>query len=423
MKHVLLINYYWPPCGGSGVHRWLRFSKYFKENNCHLTVYTPENAAWTTIDEELVKQIPNDVTVIRNKIFEPQKYLSKNLNPAGHAGLARKNKSFLQSLIIWIRGNLFIPDARVFWIKPSVRFLKKYLKEHPEITTIISTGPPQSMHVIGLKLKKQFPKLKWIADFRDPWTQIDFYQELLPGKWADARHKKLENQVLTNADEVVTISDACADGLQELVNRKIHVITNGYDFPEFDQNKIELDSEFSIAHLGSMPYSRNPRVLWETLSAITKSNEEFTSFLKIKLVGSIDIKIVDEIKSFGLEKYVEFITSVPHNESIEIQRKSQLLLLIGNNSGNVKGILTGKVFEYLGAKRPIFCIGQKESNLEAVINKTQSGYFIDYDEKEKCIETLLATFESFKNKTLTIQAINTEKYTSNFLFQDFTKLF
>jgi glycosyltransferase involved in cell wall biosynthesis len=423
MKHVLLINYYWPPCGGSGVHRWLRFSKYFKENNCHLTVYTPENAAWTTIDEELIKQIPYDVTVIRNKIFEPQKYLSKNINPVGHAGLARKNKSVLESLIIWIRGNFFIPDARVFWIRPSVRYLKKYLNKHPEITTIISTGPPQSMHLIGLKLKKQFPKIKWIADFRDPWTQIDFYQELLPGKWADTKHKRLENQVLMNADEVVTISDACAEGLKELVNRKVHVITNGYDFPEFDQTSIDLDSEFSISHLGSMPYSRNPRVLWEALSEIIQYNKEFASFLKIKLVGSIDVKIIDEIKSFGLEKHVEHIAIVPHNESIVIQRKSQLLLLIGNNSGNIKGILTGKVFEYLGAKRPILCIGQKESNLEALINETQSGYFIDYDEMKECVEKLLESFEAFKNKKLIVQAINTEKYTSSFLFKKFTELF
>lgn len=182
LRHALLINYHWPPCGGPGVHRWLRFSRYFSENGWKLTVYAPEKAAWTTLDEKLVELVPTDVTVIRKPIFEPQRYLSKNLNPVGQAGLARKKKSFIQDLIIWIRGNVFVPDARVFWIRPSVQFLDRYLKSHPEIEVIISSGPPHSLHVIAERLKKKHPSLRWIADFRDPWTQIDFYQELLPGK-------------------------------------------------------------------------------------------------------------------------------------------------------------------------------------------------------------------------------------------------
>jgi len=410
-KNVLLITYYWPPSGGAGVHRWLRFSSYFKENKCNLTVYCPKDAAWPAIDEDLSQQVRNDITVIRRKIFEPNKFLNRG-KKAGVGFTHSKKQSIIQKVMIWVRGNMFIPDSRVFWIKPSIRFLSKHLKNHPEITTIISTGPPHSTHLIALKLQEKF-KVKWIADFRDPWTQIDFYTDLLPGKRADKKHKQLEKLVLTKADEVVTVSNACATGLEEIANRKIHVVTNGYDFPEFEASSIKLDEKFTISHFGSMPFTRNPQVLWNVLKKIIEENQTFKDHLKIKLIGSVDYKVLEAIELNQLNPFIELTPPISHEESISLQRSSQLLLLVANNSGNVKGILTGKFFEYLGAKRPIIAIGEKHSDLNVIVDETECGCFIDYDAEAILYNYLTKSFEEFKINQLLINPKNIEQFHSS----------
>lgn len=415
-----MITYYWPPSGGAGVHRWLRFSRYFKENGCNLTVYCPSDAAWPVIDKELEKDVPSDVKVIRHSIFEPHKYLGGNKN-AGVGFTQKKKASLAKKMIVWVRGNLFIPDSRVFWIKPSIRFLSSYLKEHPEIDTIISTGPPHSTHLIARGLKKRF-KLRWIADFRDPWTQIDFYQDLLPGKKADEKHKKLEKAVLTEADEVVTVSQSCADGLEAISGRNVHVITNGYIFPSFDPALIELDKNFTIAYFGSMPNGRNPEVLWKALKSICSQNEAFAKHVKIRLVGTVDYKVLKSAEDYSVREFIELVDPVSHKASIEMQRKSQLLLLVGNNTGNVKGILTGKFFEYLGAKRPIISIGQKDSDLNKAMKDTEAGYFADFDDVGGMMRYLNECFNLFKEEKLYHSPVNTEKYDSSELVKSYVRL-
>lgn len=419
-KNVLLITYYWPPSGGAGVHRWLRFSNYFKENNCNLTVYCPYDAAWPAIDENLNQQVSNDVKVVRRKIFEPNKFLNRN-KKAGVGFTQVKKQSLMQKGIIWVRGNLFIPDSRVFWIKPSTRFLTTYLKNHPEISTIISTGPPHSTHLIALKLKDKF-NIKWIADFRDPWTQIDFYTDLLPGKRADKKHKRLEKLVLSTADEVVTVSNACAEGLEQIASRKIHVVTNGYNFPDFDSSKIQLDKKFTIAHFGSMPFTRNPLVLWKVLGQLTKENTEIAQHLNIKLIGTVDYQVLNSLKEYALEKFVTVIPPIPHEESIALQRSAQLLLLVANNSGNVKGILTGKFFEYLGAKRPIIAIGENDSDLHKIVAHTECGCFVDYFDEGTLMEFINASFKHFKEGNLSNVAIHTEEFSSSNLVKQIIEL-
>jgi glycosyltransferase involved in cell wall biosynthesis len=421
LKHVLLITYYWPPAGGPGVHRWLRFSKYFHENGYQLHVYCPKDAAWPIIDKNLSKQVDSHIIEVRNKIFEPHKYLGKKNNPNVGGGITQQKKSsFLQKIIIWTRGNLFIPDARVFWIRPSVGFLSQYLHQHPEIKTIISTGPPHSLHIIALKLKKRFP-IKWVADFRDPWTEIDFYDDLMTGKWADTKQKRLEKSCLQTADEVVTVSKACAEGLERIGKRKVHVITNGYPFPETKAN-VSLDNEFSIVHVGSMPNARNPLNLWKALGEWRMESEEFKNLLKIKLIGAVDYSVFESLEKNGLSDCVEHTPMVDHQESLLLQQKAQLLLLVANNSGNVKGILTGKVFEYLATSRPIIAFGEKDSNLEALIMETNSGTFFDFNELENIKSVLLSYFEMFKKGELISHSTNLEKYDSKEIVKKMLKL-
>lgn len=422
-RSALLITYYWPPAGGAGVHRWLRMSRYFKENKVNLHVYCPQDAAWPIIDLALNAEVSPDLTIVRRKLFEPHRYLGSKNNPNKGAGITQNKKAGLvQRFIIWVRGNLFIPDARVCWIRPSARFLKNYLKEHPEIDTIISTGPPHSMHLIARRLKHKFPTLNWVADFRDPWTEIDFYQELLPGKWADSRHKRLEKAVLSEANTIVTVSAACAEGLSSIVGRKVEVVTNGFIFPDFDEKQVVLDKKFTIAHFGSMPYSRNPAALWIALENLLFRLPALREHLEIKLVGSVDFKIHEILEEKGLATHVNSISSVSHAESLQLQRQTQLLLLIANNSGNTKGILTGKFFEYLGAKRPILAIGEKESDLEQAMHNTQAGLFADFWEAEEIGAFLEACYTKFLKGENYHKAINLDPYSTKELTKQFIGL-
>jgi hypothetical protein len=418
-KNVLLIAYYWPPSGGAGVHRWLRFSNYFRENACKLTVYCPEDAAWPEIDEALLEKVPDDVTVIRKKVFEPHKYLG---NTAGTGWTEKSKPSLFKRFLTWVRGNLFIPDSRVFWIRPSVRYLSKYLKNHPEITSIVSSGPPHSAHVIGLRLKKKFPKLHWVADFRDPWTQIDFYHNLNVGERADKKQKALEKECLQTADEVVTVSQNCATGLEDISSRDVHVITNGYIFPDFDPKQVELDEHFTISHFGTMPLARNPLVMWKALRSILDENPELSNHLRINLIGVVDYNVIDSFKEHGLEEFVEVSPLVPHAKSIELQRKTQILLLAANNTGNVKGILTGKFFEYLGAKRPILAIGAKDSDLAKAVDQTRCGFLADFSDLKGTKEFLLDSYQKYLKGTLYSTPVNTESFNSKNLAKEFIDL-
>ena len=361
-------------------------------------------------DRALETEVASELTVIRRKIFEPQKLLGKG-SQKGTGFSQDKKPGLLQRLIIWVRGNMFIPDSRVFWIKPSTRFLRKYLKEHPEIDTVISTGPPHSMHIIAANLKKQF-NLKWIADFRDPWTEIDFYKDLLPGKRADAKHKRLERMCLTQADEVVTVSNTCAEGLAAIANRKVHVVTNGYEFPDFDPKKIELDRKFSIVHLGSMPFTRNPLPLWKALAELLQEFPKLKEQLSVRLIGTVDYQVFASAEEYGLKEYIDTPDAVQHAESINIQRRSQILLLSANNSGNVKGILTGKFFEYLGAKRPIIAIGAKDSDLEAGMNSTEAGCFEYFDGHATLKQFLAESYQKYLVGELYHTPKNTDQYSS-----------
>lgn len=415
-KNALLVTYYWPPAGGPGVHRWLRFSSFFPENDVQLTVFCPDDAAWPIVDEQLQKQVHPALTILRKKVFEPHKYLGKKNNPNVGGGLtASKKQSFIQKAIIWIRGNLFIPDARVFWIRPSVRFLHAYLKSHPEIDTIITTGPPHSLHVIGRNLKRKNQRIKWVADFRDPWTEIDFYQELLPGAWADKRQKAFEKSCLVEADLVLTVSDACATGLAMIGQRKVEVITNGFIFPQESMELQTLDEKFSIAHIGSMSFPRNPEVLWKALSELIFSNPEIKEFLEIKLVGPVDFAVFERIEHYQLTPWLKHIPMVSHEESLQIQLKTQILLLVANNTGNVKGILTGKFFEYLAANRPILAIGEKDSNLEDAVIATTCGEFVAYDETEKAKNYLLRCFQLYQQNALKGTVTNKDQFDSRAL--------
>lgn len=405
MKKVLVITYYWPPAGGAGVQRWLKFVKYMRSFGWEPVVYTALNGEMPVIDRSLEKDVPEGLSVLRTEIWEPysiyKRFIGRKKEDKINASFLNENKKggLAEKISVWIRGNFFIPDARRFWIKPSIRYLSDYIQTNT-ITHVISTGPPHSMHLIALGLKKKFKQLRWLADFRDPWTNIDFYEKLMLSSWADKKHHRQEMSVLKEADIVLSIGNAMNEELREMYldaggenPSKFRVITNGFDAEDVSNSEVLKDKKFSVAHIGTLVKDRNPEVLWQVLQDLVKNNLEFKKQLEIKLVGKVDFYVKEQLKAYGLQKYIRMIDYLPHAEVIEEQRRSRVLLLLVNNTKNAKGILTGKFFEYMASGSPILAIGPVDGDLAAILRETNTGLISDFEDKETLRKNILAWFE------------------------------
>ncbi len=407
MKKVLIITYYWPPAGGPGVQRWLKFVKYFRDFGIEPTVYTIENPNYPIMDTDLKNDIPEGIEVLKQPIWEPNnlfKIFGKKQTES--AGFLNPNPSFFGKLMLYIRANYFIPDARKYWIKPSVNYLKKYLSEN-NIDVVVSTGPPHSMHMIGLKLKQQLG-VKWIADFRDPWTEIDYFHQLPLTKRSIRKHELLENNVLKSADVVLVVGDTMKEKYHTF-NNNIITVTNGFD-GEIIDTKGALDSKFTLTHVGLMNTDRNPQMLWDVLADITKENIDFRNNFELKLIGKAAANVKRAIETYKLSENVHILDYVSHNEVIEYQKKSQVLLLIVNNVPSAKGIITGKIFEYLMAHRPILAIAPTNGDLAKIVEETNSGTVVDFDDRDRLKKIILDLYSEFKKGDIKVNSKNIEQF-------------
>lgn len=415
MKKVLIITYYWPPTGGAGVQRWLKFSKYFRQFGWEPIIYTPSNPDFPINDETLLKDIPADLTVLKTQITEPydiyRKIMRKKKTETVNQGFLSEGKenTLMQSAMIWVRGNFFIPDARKFWIKPSISYLSDYIIKN-KIDAIISTGPPHSMHLIAMGLKQKF-NLPWIADFRDPWTQIDFYSQLKLSNWADNKHKKLERQVLTKANKVVTVSPSCGKDLEKLGGRKVDVITNGFDTDDFKfSSDLKPLDGFLFHHIGALNKDRNPYTLWKVLGDLCKEHADLKKDLIIKFTGKTDAIAFESLKQNGNIDNAQKTDYLPHSEVVKLMAQSPVLLLPLNNTPNNAGVLSGKLFEYLAAKRPIFGIGLPDADAAAILKSTQAGTMVHFDDYEGTKKAVLDLYQKYKSNQLSINSSSIDKY-------------
>ena len=423
MKKVLIITYYWPPAGGPGVQRWLKFVKYLPDFGIEPIIYCPENPNYPILDPSLVSDVSSDLTVLKKPINEPYKWaqlVSKSKTASLSKGLIanQKKQSILEKLLLFIRGNFFIPDARVSWVRPSMSFLSDYITEH-HIDAIITTGPPHSLHLIGLQLKQKH-KIKWLADFRDPWTQIGYHKKLKLSSFAQKKHKKLESIVLQSADELLVTSLKTKKIFLELSNRPITVLTNGFDFDI--TNDSTLDSKFTVSHIGSLLEGRNPDILWMVFSDLIKESEDFAAAFQLNLIGSVSEEVMSAICSFGLESYVCNIGYIPHKDVLEYQKKSQILLLIEENSKETEYIIPGKLFEYMASKRPIIAIGPAASDIEKILNKTRSGTYFRYGDTAALRTLLVQHFEAYKIQELKVDSKGLDAYSRKSLTQQLAKI-
>ncbi len=412
MKKVVIIAYYWPPAGGPGVQRWLKFVKYLPDYGIEPIVFVPENPSYPIIDTQLLDEVPQGVTVLKQKIVEPYNIASlfskKNIQKISSGIIPNKRKqTWIQKTLLWIRGNFFIPDARVLWVNPSVKYLKSYLQQH-QIETIITTGPPHSLHLIGLALKKQMAELQWIADFRDPWTSIGYHKELLLTISSQEKHKRQEKEVLQTADAILVTSPSTQKEFSQLTTKPIEVITNGYDIEKIA--KKPLDTEFTLAHIGSLLSERNPRILWKALAELIKEHSDFKQDFKLKLIGKVSQEVLATLEEFKLKGFVQNLGYVSHNEALMHQRTSQVLLLIEIDSEVTKSIIPGKLFEYMVSERPILAIGPEESDFEQILKTTNTGSFFKYDEKEALKDKIWEFYLLYKQQQLKVFAVGLQQY-------------
>jgi glycosyltransferase involved in cell wall biosynthesis len=380
------------------VQRWLKFAKYLPEFGWEPHIYTPENPEAPAQDESLLNDIPKEVVVIKQPIFEPYGFYKKftGNKKSVNAGFLSENKDsrkkLTEQLSIWVRGNMFIPDARKFWIKPSIKFLKDYIQKE-KIDIVISSGPPHSMHLIAMGLKKKLD-IKWIADFRDPWTNIDFYKDLMLTKSADRKHHRLEREVLQTADEIISIGKTMATEFEEIRGRKVQVITNGFDADDFEMQDKESSDDFVIVHVGSINADRNHTIFWEGLKELCIENTGFADKLRLRFIGKLDYSVIESVENFGLKDKFEQIEYVPHNQVKDYLFAADLLYLPLNNTPNSKGILSGKFFEYLATAKPILGIGHPKGDAAEIMQETKAGAMIDFSEKDMLKQFILNEFSN-----------------------------
>ena len=422
-KKVLIITYYWPPAGGPGVQRWLKFVKYLPKYGIQPIVYIPDNPTYPIIDNDLSKEVSNSAVILRNKIFEPYQlasFFSKNKTKKISSGIIpnTKKQSVLDKIFLWIRGNLFIPDARVFWVKPSVSYLEKYIVEN-NIETIITSGPPHSLHLIGLDLKKRLD-LKWFADFRDPWTTIGYHKSLRLSNYAAVKHKQLEQEVMQTADEIIVTSKTTKTEFQAITDKPITVITNGYDTASVPAQ--QLDTKFTLAHIGSFLSERNPQILWTALQELLIEIPSFKTNLEIKLIGAISEEVLTSITEYALDSYLNNLGYVSHSEAIGHQKKSQVLLLIEIDSEDTRSIIPGKLFEYMVSERPIIAIGPKNSDFAEIITETNSGVFFEYAEKEKLKQVIVTYYNQYLVGELKANGVGLQQYSRENLTKQLVQL-
>lgn len=383
MNKVLIITYYWPPSGGAGVQRWLKFAKFLPETGWEPVILTvdPEYAAYPAIDSSLVKELPENISVHRTPATDWFRIYSSDKSKIPSAGFAANPQNSLKGKISrFIRGNFFIPDPRKGWNKFAFRKACELI-EKEKIVTIVTTSPPHSTQLIGLKLKKKYPGIKWIADLRDPWTDIYYYDQFYPTWISRKIDSGYERKVLKKADRIISVGSLLKElfaGKLPDIRNKIDVIPNGYDEADFKNIKpVEL-SYFTITYVGTLSEKYPLSGLLDAISELRDNRN-----VRLRFVGKYPDNIKEQIKVSGTPERVEFISYAPHNEAISYMVNSSLLLLIIPEAGDNRLIITGKIYEYIAAKRPILCLGPEDGEAANIISKLKNGICLDYSDSEK----------------------------------------
>lgn len=380
IKRVAITVYYWPPSGGSGVQRWLFLANYFAAKGLDVTVFVPNNPRIAQRDDALRQKVHQGITEIKVDGWEPLQHSSK---PIGE-NLGEK-RGVVKRFMLWVRANFFIPDARVYWARAATQVFLKQHKQKP-FDLIITSGPPHSLHLIGLRAKQQTGML-WIADFRDPWTGFFQNRSLPLSKKAKQKHKQLEQKVLQHADHVVVTAPSLKADFKTH-NPNIAVLTNGYE----QLLPTATAAAAGLVYAGSLKAQQNPKVLWQAIASLIKSNAAFSEAFSLDVYGKVATSIKAEVKSLGIDTHVRFL-GYQSKEVVDAQlTNAKALLLLGINMPMTANVIHGKLFEYMAAQRPVLGIGPKPSDMQALFDAHQLGVYVSFAEQSIIKETLLRWF-------------------------------
>ncbi|MEA2095302.1 MAG: glycosyltransferase family 4 protein [Candidatus Cloacimonadota bacterium] len=406
MKKLLVIVYYWPPCGGVGVQRWLRFIKYLPQYGWESTVLTTHNGDYPATDESLLKGISDGIKVIRTKTptFSGL-YKKSGESTVPHGSLEiNSSDSFFKKTSIWIRLNLVIPDARKIWNKFAYNSARKELLTN-KYDAVITTGPPHSTHLIGLRLKKRY-NINWIADFRDPWTQMGYLKNVKRLKITSYLDKQLENKVVKSCDAIIAASQKIISSLGCSPD-KIHLITNGFDPQDYKEiQKKKIDENFDLNYFGSLPPESNPI---SVLKAVIQLHKQGYLNIRMNFWGNISEEVKEQLNKLDNSRIVKFHKHTDHNKAIELMSRSSMLLLMINNVKNNEGIITAKIFEYMGSGVTILGVGPTESEPAKILQETGNGKMFQYDKVDEIADHIENVYKLWKQGKET-KSKDIEKY-------------
>ena len=390
---ILIITYYWPPSGGAGVQRWVKFAKYLPQFGFEPIILTvdPKDATYLLIDESLSKELDSSLEIHKTPTADILRLFGNifGKNKLPHSGFSGEKKaSFLNKILRFIRGNFFIPDARIGWNKYAYVKAKELIVKN-DIKFLVTTSPPHSTQLIGLKLKKNFD-IHWVADLRDPWVDIYFYKELMHtflAKWIDARY---ERNVLLKADKIIVVSDAIKclldDKTPERLISSIAVIPNGYDEADI-RRSTKTDSspsKWTITYTGNLGFSYPGAAFLKVLRNLIDQNQALS--ILFRFVGVFPNHLSKLIDELGLYDSIEHVPYVPHDQVFKYLNETDALFLAIPEAKNNEGILTGKLFEYLASQKPILCIGPVHGDAAKIIQSCETGQTF---EKENGSEILI----------------------------------
>jgi glycosyltransferase involved in cell wall biosynthesis len=420
-KSVWIVSYYWPPAGGSGVQRWVKQARYLDEAGWRVQVCCPEQPDIPDSDASLAEEIPPSVRVHRRPIVEPYGLYRKVFRKKESAvRLDRIGDSRSDRIATWVRGNLFIPDPRVGWAAPTAAWLARQLRKDP-VDVVVTTGPPHSVHLIGLALKRMLGQ-PWVADLRDPWTGWAYLDNLPISPPARSVHRVAERAVLRSADLVVTVSESWASDLRDLGARRCEVVTNGFDPRDFESAALPDDGRFRISHVGNMHGPANPTALWRALAHLVDDEPGLADELTIELVGPENPTATEELRAFGLQRFVDAPGSVPHAEAVKrMRRASVLLLTLGPLPGFV-GCLPGKAFEYLAARRPILSVSEPGGEVARFLDQTGAGESLAHNDEAGLRDAVRGLYRRHRAGDLEVPALDLTPWTRRALVEKYGRL-
>lgn len=413
-KPLLIITYYWPPGSSPGVQRWLKFVKYLPEFGWQPIILTVKNGSFPAEDPSLMEEIPDEVITYRASSIEPFALYNLLRGKQGKKvevgmGNIKNNPGMLSRFANYIRANFFIPDARIGWNFWASRKMKNIIRKH-QVKMVVTTGPPHSTHLMGLNLKANFPEVKWMADLRDPWTTVYYNQLLNRTEKAKQKDRQLETKVLKKADCVSVISEGMKREFEDR-SKQIDVLYNGYD-PEDMPDDYSLPKEhFIISYIGNFKVSQNIPAFWKALSRAISEHPSGKE-VRFQIVGNVTGAILDALKLYKLEPYVNISPFVPHKEATKLMKECHLLYLPIPDTGNNKSIITGKIFEYLASRTPILGIGPEKGDAARLLNECERKEMLEYHEEEAIYNRLIRSLDKWQERNGEKEEVSSDAHLS-----------